>query len=136
MSPSVPTPRPSSTAADTSPFLASIIVGLRCVREATSARTLAMPAAVEQIGLVEHDQIGAGQLILEQLLDRAFVIERCRPRRGGHATASWSSAKRPAATAALSTTVITPSTVTCAADIRPVEGRDQRLRQGQARRSR
>ncbi len=31
---------------------------------------------VEKIGLVEHDQIGAGQLILEEFLDRAFMVER------------------------------------------------------------
>ena len=35
-----------------------------------------MPALIEQIALVEHDEIGAGDLILEHLFDRIVMIER------------------------------------------------------------
>ena len=31
---------------------------------------------VEQVALVEHHQVGAGDLVLEHLLDRVVVIER------------------------------------------------------------
>ena len=51
-----------------------------------------MPRVVEQIALVEHDEIGAGDLILEHLFDGIVVIKRIvrRPLRderleiGGH----------------------------------------------------
>ena len=86
---------------------------------------------VDQVGLVEHDQVGAGQLILEQFLDRAFVIERFVLNAGG-----------------IDLVVIVGKTAGgdggaidhrhdtvdrhLRADIRPVEGGDQRLRQGKA----
>ena len=30
----------------------------------------------QQVGLVQHDQVGGGELVLEQLLERAVVVER------------------------------------------------------------
>ena len=34
-----------------------------------------MPSSVEQVALVEHDEIGAGDLVLEHLLDGIVMIE-------------------------------------------------------------
>ena len=91
--------------------------------------------AVDEIGLVEHNEIGADELVLEQFLDRAFMIERlvggalCGKRRlvagdapfrdGGridHRDDRVDRDPRP--------------------DARPVEGAHQRLRAGQGPTSR
>ena len=37
---------------------------------------LRIPAVVDEIALVEHDEIGAGDLVLEHLLDRIVMVER------------------------------------------------------------
>ena len=67
---------------------------------------------VDQVALVEHDEVGAGDLILEHFLDRDRRDRaRCRLRAGA-ASASRSAATRPSASAAPSTTATTPSTVT------------------------
>ena len=87
---------------------------------------------VEQVGLVEDDQVGAAELVLEQLLERAVVIERRDRRRAGRPRARGSAANRPARRGRPSTTAMTPSTVTRVRDLRPVEGLHQRLRQGEA----
>ena len=79
---------------------------------AISRRSRASRPARDQVGLVEHDEVGAGELVVEHLLERIVVVDR---RVGGALRArraSGSSAKRPAATAAASITVTTPSTVT------------------------
>ena len=68
---------------------------------------------VQQIRLVEQDQVGAKQLVFVDLLQRIVMIERgVRARCRGKLASS--SAKRPSATAAASTTAITPSTVSLA----------------------
>ncbi len=95
--------------------------------------TLRERVRVEQVGLVEHDEVGAEELVLVDLLQRVVVVDgasswlRCRTSSAG------SSAKRPAATAAPSTTAMTPSTVSARADRRPVERLHQRLGQREAR---
>ncbi len=86
----------------------------------------------QQVGLVEDDQIGAGQLIGEQLMQRRFVIEigielalgidligECGKGAGGHRRAVDDGDHR-----------IHGAGVT---DFRPVEGLHQRLGQRQAR---
>ncbi len=42
----------------------------------TAAERLVDAGGVEQVALVQHHQVGAGDLILEHLLDRVVVIER------------------------------------------------------------
>src|SRR5205823_185191 len=78
------------------------------------------PFRRDEVGLVQDHEIGAGQLIGKDLLERIVVVDRGiggahgtspwakGPRR---ATASGSLAKRPSAAAAASMTVTTPSTV-------------------------
>ena len=65
----------------------------------------------QQVGLVQDHQIGGAELLLEQLLERAVVIERGI---GGalRLEAAEALANNPSRTAAASTTAITPSTVT------------------------
>ena len=112
MSSSVPTPSPSSSVRSTLPSAAVMTFTLARQRGRRCAASAAVEAGrVEQVALVEHDQIGAGDLILEHFLDRIVVIERgigralARQRRSRAAT-------RPSASAAPSTTTTTPSTVT------------------------
>ena len=68
-------PRPSSTLAGTSPFFASIIVGLRAIREVTSWRTRPRPSLSTRSVLLRMIEVGGGQLVLEQFAERGFVIE-------------------------------------------------------------
>ena len=42
----------------------------------TAASALVDAGGVEQVALVQHDQVGAGDLILEHFLDRVVVLER------------------------------------------------------------
>ena len=77
------------------------------------AATCAFFLLAQQIGLVEHDEIGA-----ERADPRTPPRADCRGRSSAVsarslAMASRSSAKRPAATAGPSTTAMTPSTVRC-----------------------
>ena len=57
-------------------------------------------------------EVGAEELVLVDLLERVIVIERGSSSRAALPAPPGSSAKRPAATAAPSTTAMTPSTVT------------------------
>ena len=87
---------------------------------------------VKQVGLVQDDEVGAGQLILEQFLDRALMVQIVvfgalgsdRVVVVGEATGGDGCA-------------IDNSDHTidghAGADVRPVEGGDQRLRQGETR---
>ena len=54
---------------------------------------------VEQVGLVEHDQVGARELVLEQLGERALVVERAVGRALRPRAPPGRSAKRPSRTA-------------------------------------
>ena len=65
-----------------------------------------------EVGLVQDHEVGAQQLVLVYFLERIVVVERGVVRRAAARCVAGSSAKRPAATAAPSTTATTPSTVT------------------------
>ena len=81
---------------------------------AISARNRVELGRRDKIGLVEHDDVGAQQLVLVDFLERIVVVERrVRGALRGDRFAG-SSAKRPSATAAASTTAMTPSTVSLA----------------------
>ena len=69
-------------------------------------------ALVQQVGLVEHHHVGAAELLLEELLQRAVVVERLVGRGAGPRPLPDRRQRDPSATAGPSITVITPSTVT------------------------
>ena len=67
---------------------------------------------IEEVALVEHDEVGAGDLILEHFLDRIVVIEGRDRRRAGARALRDRRRRGRSASAAPSTTATTPSTVT------------------------
>ena len=58
------------------PSRVSTILTARGTAAAISPRTRASAVAIEQVGLVEHDEIGAQELVLVDLLQRVVVVER------------------------------------------------------------
>ena len=97
------------------------------------ASTAFSASALEQVGLVQDDEIGGEELILEDLLERVVVIERRiggalfreRVEVGGEAARGNGRAVHHGDNAIHGG---------AGADVRPVEGFHQRLRQRQPRR--
>ncbi len=58
------------------PSLVAMVLTARGRFAAMSLRKRAMLPIVDEIGLVENDEIGAGELILEHFFERIVVIER------------------------------------------------------------
>ena len=88
---------------------------------------------VEQVGLVQHHQIGRPQLVLVHLRQRVVVIERQVLGRAGVPPPPDRRRTAPTPLAGPSTTASTPSTVTSPTHRRPDERLQQRLGQGEAR---
>ncbi len=81
MSSSVPTPSPSSNASSTLPSVTVRTFTLRGSALGDRRQRAVDAGLVEEVALVEHDKIGAGDLILENFLDRIVMVERqCRLR--------------------------------------------------------
>ena len=103
--------KPSSTLAGTRPSRVATILIARGTLRLISSEIGAARLRRHQIGLVEHDEIGAEKLILVDFFQRVVVIDggiRRALRRDFRRVVG----ERPALTAGPSTTVTTPSTVT------------------------
>ena len=72
---------PSRTSGSIAPSRAGAILTARGKVAAISARERVEPVRVDEIGLVEHDEVGAQELVLVDFLERIVVVER----RVGHA---------------------------------------------------
>ena len=93
------------------------------------------PRLVDEVGLGDHDQVGAAELVLEQLLDRVVVLERkiLRPLLGELCLVGGDAAFRHRRRVDHRDHAVDGHAVLHA---RPGEGLHQRLRQREARRSR
>ena len=126
---------PSSTSASIAPSRAGAILTARGKAPAICALEGLELAGVDEIGLVEHDEIGAHKLVLVDLLERIVVIER----RIGRALLG--DARGIVGEAALGDGRGVDHRDDAVdrelgAQIRPVEGFDERLRQAQGPRFR
>jgi hypothetical protein len=130
MSSSVPTPRPSSSASSTLPSVDGDDLHAARQRGGNRRQRLFDAGVVEQVALVEHDEIGAGDLVLKDFLDRIVVIER----RVGGALRERFEIVRDAAVGERRAIDHDDDAVDgdAALDRRPVERLHQRLRQREA----
>ena len=102
--------RPSATSAGTLPSRATTSLTPAAAAPRSRRAAPAERGGIDQIGLVENDEIGAGELVGEHLLERVVVIER-RVRRALQRDGLGIGGETAAATAAPSITASTPSTV-------------------------
>ena len=112
MSSSTARPRPSSTDGSTLPCALGTIFTARAEMLARCRAGARRAGRVHQVALRQDDQIGAGDLVLEHLLDRIVMVERLVRRRAAPPAHPCRCATRPSASAGPSTTAMTPSTVT------------------------
>ena len=122
---------PSATAGGTLPCSAATSLTPGRSRASISARSAARRGGVEQIGLVQDHEIGAGELVGEHLLERVVVVDR----RVGAALPRdrlGSSAKRPGRDRRRVDHRDDAVDGHAGADLGPGEGLHQRLRQRQA----